>query len=372
MQSLEQIENQLENISGIEKRFCKKEIHELPSILKDSEKITEFIPGNYNLKNGALVSTNERLFFIDISFTGERVFIEFDYEMISHLEYELGIIYGKLTFYHDGHFISLKEMEKKNIESMADYIRTRIPKTIPAANKAAQAGKKTLSNKMEGKETEEKGYQQNEAPPQGSETDGTKRIGKSDTEENKFHPMRPFEVKKRPEVAEKLKSWIGLKQLDADQKRFRIKEVIKVLAIFFTLAAVYFMVMLRLEVENQPIGGMLFLLLLLYLLVKGRKRFIEQLDQQDKFNAKVIYQQCMRYWNKDLIYQPPPKRGPKANVTSKFRKCGFETDTSLKIIELSQFFMIPQDYIAYIRYETKRNKQPREKMDYWGIYFRLF
>ncbi|TMN22716.1 hypothetical protein [Lentibacillus cibarius] len=68
-----------------------------------------------------------------------------------------------------------------------------------------------------------------------SEYDGCKKLKVIEMQNLKgikrqsFHQMPPFKVTNRPDVADKLVSWIGIKPLDANQKRFHKGQVITML-----------------------------------------------------------------------------------------------------------------------------------------------
>lgn len=115
---------------------------------------------------------------------------------------------------------------------------------------------------------------------------------------------------------------------------------------------------------KEKINSLILFAIVIYLLLKIRKKLREELNQQNQFNTDVIYQRCVRYWNTELVHQPH-RYGPESDVATKFLKNGFEVDESLKISELNYFSMIPDDSICYIRCKSKgRNKTNKRQKIY--------
>jgi len=87
MPSIDEIQNQIKNLSGLESFLGRREIKELPSILWDNEKVENIIQGLYNNGNGILVGTNKRLIFIDKGIIFGIKVEDFSYDKISSIQY---------------------------------------------------------------------------------------------------------------------------------------------------------------------------------------------------------------------------------------------------------------------------------------------
>ena len=99
MPNLEEIKQQLSHVSGMENLFGRKEIKELPSILWDDEIVEGMITGTYNNGLGALFVTNKRLIFVDKGLLFGLKVEDFPLDKITSVQYETGLLLGKITLY---------------------------------------------------------------------------------------------------------------------------------------------------------------------------------------------------------------------------------------------------------------------------------
>ena len=106
MPTLIEIQSQIKNLAGFESFLGRKEIKELPSILWEDEKVENIIQGTYNNGNGVLVATNIRLVFVDKGLLFGLKVEDFPYDKISSIQYETGILMGKLTIFTSGNFFN--------------------------------------------------------------------------------------------------------------------------------------------------------------------------------------------------------------------------------------------------------------------------
>lgn len=141
MPTLEEIKEQIKSKTGTTKFFGKKEIKELPSILWEDELLEDIIQGNYNNSNGLLVATNKRLIFIDKGIMKLKV-EDFPYDKISSIQYETGMVFGKITIFITGNRAEIKNLVKNETRQFAEYIRAR----TTAKSEHASMGK-SLSEK---------------------------------------------------------------------------------------------------------------------------------------------------------------------------------------------------------------------------------
>lgn len=126
MPTLDQIHSQIKTLDDFESFLGRKEIKELPNILWEDESLLNIIQGTYNDGIGILVATNKRLVFIDKGlFYGLKV-EDFPYDKISSIQYETGLVFGKLTIFTSGNKAVITDVTKSKVRSFGDEVRARI------------------------------------------------------------------------------------------------------------------------------------------------------------------------------------------------------------------------------------------------------
>jgi len=126
MPTLEQIQEQLKRIDGISHLLGSKEVKELPSIMWEDEDAEHMVQGIYNNGLGVLFATNKRLIFVDKGmFFGLKV-EDFPYDKITSIQYETGMLQGKLTIFASGNRAEITNCEKSLVRGFAEYVRARI------------------------------------------------------------------------------------------------------------------------------------------------------------------------------------------------------------------------------------------------------
>jgi len=132
MPSIFEIQSQIKNLGGFESFLGRKEIKELPSILWEDECVENIIQGTYNNGNGILVATNRRLVFVDKGFLFGLKVEDFPYDKISSIQYETGILMGKLTIFTSGNKAIIDNVIKAKVRVFGDSVRAKIsaPKEI--------------------------------------------------------------------------------------------------------------------------------------------------------------------------------------------------------------------------------------------------
>ncbi len=138
MPTLIEIQTQISSLDGLQSFLGRKEIKELPNILWDDEKVENLIQGTYNNGNGILVATNKRLVFIDKGLIFGLKVEDFPYDKISSIQYETGLIFGKLTIFTTGNKAIIDNVIKSNVRTFGDWVRARISKSVENAIKSNQ------------------------------------------------------------------------------------------------------------------------------------------------------------------------------------------------------------------------------------------
>lgn len=126
MPTLEEIQTQIRNLDGFETFLGRKEIKELPNILWENETVENVIQGTYNNGNGILVATNRRLVFVDKGILYGLKVEDFAYDKISSIQYETGMLFGKLTIFTSGNKAIVSNVLKAKVRVFGDWVRARI------------------------------------------------------------------------------------------------------------------------------------------------------------------------------------------------------------------------------------------------------
>ena len=121
---IEQInKSPIDNAFQILKR---KEIREIPRILADNEKLDNIVQGIYNKGIGILISTNRRLVFIDKGLLYGLKVEDFPLDKITSIQYETGLLMGKLKIHTSGNIAVIDNVEKGSVRKFAEFVRDKI------------------------------------------------------------------------------------------------------------------------------------------------------------------------------------------------------------------------------------------------------
>ena len=144
MPTLNEIQAQIKNIDGFEAFLGRKEIKELPNILWGDEIVENMIQGTYNNGNGILVATNRRLVFVDKGILYGLKVEDFAYDKISSIQYETGILFGKLTIFTSGNKAIIENVIKAKVRTFGDWVRARV--SAPATNQIERQNSLSQNN----------------------------------------------------------------------------------------------------------------------------------------------------------------------------------------------------------------------------------
>ena len=111
------------NLSNTSTFLGRKEINELPQILSENEKVNNIIQGTYNNGQGILVSTNRRLVFIDKGLLYGLKVEDFPLDKISSIQYETGLLLGKVKIHTSGNIATIDNVEKSSARQFAEFVR---------------------------------------------------------------------------------------------------------------------------------------------------------------------------------------------------------------------------------------------------------
>lgn len=118
----------LPNVSGY---LGRKEIKELPEILADNEQVNNLIQGTYNNGQGILISTDRRLVFIDKGLLYGLKVEDFPLDKISSIQYETGLLLGKVKIHTSGNIATIDNVEKGSARKFAEFVRDKLSQPTP-------------------------------------------------------------------------------------------------------------------------------------------------------------------------------------------------------------------------------------------------
>ncbi|MHD0398327.1 PH domain-containing protein [Staphylococcus simulans] len=127
-----------DNLSKIYQRFeeigvsdlfgTKKEVKELPLILKENELIMYVTSGFYDGNTYLIVCTDKRLLFLDKGMIYGLKFHEIPLNKINSVSYKKGLLFGTMLVYHGAASITIQNIDKKSVSIMANVIQEQISK----------------------------------------------------------------------------------------------------------------------------------------------------------------------------------------------------------------------------------------------------
>ena len=126
MPTLDEIKEQIKHLDNMSRILGFREIKVLPDILWEDEVLERVVQGLYNNSIGILCATNKRLVFVDKGLIyGLRV-EDFPHDKITSIQYETGLVFGKITIFASGNKVDIRQIEKKQAKEFGDYVRARI------------------------------------------------------------------------------------------------------------------------------------------------------------------------------------------------------------------------------------------------------
>lgn len=105
-----------------------REIRKLPSHLMEGEEVKALASGLYGKGNGLLTLTTHRVLFTYEGWTNSQT-EDFPLNRISSVQWETGMLLGKLIIFASGNKAEFTQMDKANGKALADAIRMNIGAT---------------------------------------------------------------------------------------------------------------------------------------------------------------------------------------------------------------------------------------------------
>lgn len=103
----------------------RREINELHNILSKNESVLGLVKGSYQQRTGILAATESRVIFVDKGLIGLKV-EEFNYKRINSIQYETGMLFGKIIIHGSGNSALIDNVDKGRIKYFVDFVREKI------------------------------------------------------------------------------------------------------------------------------------------------------------------------------------------------------------------------------------------------------
>lgn len=122
---LDQIKNELELLEINPTIFARKEIHALPEVLSENEKIVYLVEGRNKLTNHhiILVATDRRLIFVDKEFFYGLKVEDFSYDKVSSIQYEKGMMLASIDIHTSDNIVEIDNVGKYYAELFCEKVR---------------------------------------------------------------------------------------------------------------------------------------------------------------------------------------------------------------------------------------------------------
>jgi len=122
---LDEIKDELELLDINPTIFARKEIHSLPEVLSENEKIVYLIEGRNKLTNHhiILVATERRLIFIDKEFMYGMKVEDFSYDKVSSIQYEKSLMLASVDIHISDNILEIDNVGKYYAELFCEKVR---------------------------------------------------------------------------------------------------------------------------------------------------------------------------------------------------------------------------------------------------------
>ncbi|MDN5477980.1 MAG: PH domain-containing protein [Chryseobacterium sp.] len=122
---LDEIKDELEILDINPTIFARKEIHALPDILSENEKIVYLIEGRNKLTNHhiILVATERRLIFVDKEFMYGLKVEDFSYDKVSSIQYEKSLMLASIDIHISENILEIDNVGKYYAELFCEKVR---------------------------------------------------------------------------------------------------------------------------------------------------------------------------------------------------------------------------------------------------------
>ncbi|GEJ44246.1 PH domain-containing protein [Chryseobacterium sp. ON_d1] len=122
---LDEIKNELNRLDISPTIFARKEVHELPDILSEDEKIVYLVEGRNKLNNHhiILVATDRRLILVDKEFMYGLKVEDYSYGKISSIQYETALLLASIDVKVADDDVEIDGVGKYHAELFCEKVR---------------------------------------------------------------------------------------------------------------------------------------------------------------------------------------------------------------------------------------------------------
>lgn len=122
---LDEIKDELELLEINPTIFARKEIHALPEVLSENERIVYLIEGRNKLTNHhiILVATERRLIFVDKEFMYGLKVEDFSYDKVSSIQYEKSLMLASIDIHISDNILEIDNVGKYYAELFCEKVR---------------------------------------------------------------------------------------------------------------------------------------------------------------------------------------------------------------------------------------------------------
>lgn len=124
MYSYEELKEIINDVSTDKQASKRKEVKELPHILRENEQIKNAATGMLESSYCLLVVTDQRVILVDKGLIYGLKVHEIGYDKLSSIEYETGLVFGELLFTTSGSAMVVKKMVKQYITPLYESIHS--------------------------------------------------------------------------------------------------------------------------------------------------------------------------------------------------------------------------------------------------------
>lgn len=122
----EDVKEQFKKAGVTDTFLTKKEIKELPKLLRLDETILYATSGMLDGNSWLIVCTNQRLLCLDKGLIYGIKVLEYQLEKINSVSYKIGLLLGELNIQHGSTSFTIKQIQKDTVKIMADHIKSAI------------------------------------------------------------------------------------------------------------------------------------------------------------------------------------------------------------------------------------------------------
>jgi hypothetical protein len=160
MPSLQEIQEQVKSLPIKDTFGTKKEIKELPKILKEDERVLALTSGLMDNNTWLIVLTHRRVIFLDKGMIYGLKQVETPLEKINSIEHKIGMIMGEIHIWDGSSKMSIRNCIKNTVQPFVNALNDALEVSkkgghAPSSNSVADELQKLASLKEQGILSEE-------------------------------------------------------------------------------------------------------------------------------------------------------------------------------------------------------------------------